>query len=186
MVDITTLYEGCKKGSPRYQRELYELYKSRLMGLCRRYTRNREEAEDVLQDAFIKIFTKFHQAGSSEKLEGWMKSVTVRTAIDHYHKQEKNRKMYENDDASVLNTAGTHIDSLSDEYLVTRINQLPGKCRMVFNLFEIEGYSHHEIGAMMTITESTSRSQLHYAKTLLKEKLKGDESPNYYEKFARG
>jgi RNA polymerase sigma factor (sigma-70 family) len=186
MAEINALYEGCKGGNPRSQRRLYDLFKSRLMGLCRRYTRNREEAEDVLQESFIKIFTKFHQAGSPEKLEGWMKSVAVRTAIDHYHKNDRNRKLQNSDEAAVLNTAGVAIDHLTDEYLVSLINELPDKCRMVFNLFEIEGYSHQEISGMMTITESTSRSQLHYAKTLLKEKLKGDENPSYYEKFARG
>ena len=75
---------------------------------------------------------------------------------------------------------------MSDEYLVLLINHLPGKSRMVFNLFEIEGYSHTEIAAMMDITESTSRSQLHYAKSLLKEKLGSIERPNYYERLARG
>src|SRR5690242_3338386 len=115
------------------------------MGLCRRYTRNREEAEDVLQESFIKIFSKFHQVGSADKIESWMKSVAVRTAIDHYYKSKKDRQLYEPDDAAVLSVEAVSIDHVSDEYLVMLINHLPDKCRMVFNLFEVEGYSHTEI-----------------------------------------
>jgi RNA polymerase sigma-70 factor (ECF subfamily) len=180
------LYERCLKREPKAQRELYDLFKNRLMGLCRRYTRTREEAEDVLQESFIKIFTKFHQLDSQEKLEGWMKSVAVRTAIDHYNKNKKDKQLYESTDAAILNVEAVAVDQVSDEYLVMLINQLPGKCRLVFNLFEVEGYSHIEIAAMMDITESTSRSQLHYAKSLLKEKLGGIDRPNYYERLARG
>ena len=115
-----------------------------------------------------------------------MKSVAVRTAIDHYHKSKKEKQLYEPGDAAVLNVEAVSIDLVSDEYLVTLINRLPDKCRMVFNLFEIEGYSHAEIAKMMDITESTSRSQLHYATSLLKEKLRDSERPNYYERLARG
>lgn len=156
------------------------------MGLCRRYTGSREEAEDVLQETFIKIFSKIHQVSSSDKVEGWMKSVAVRTAIDHYHKSRKQQQLVQPGDTSIMQLEAISIDQVSDEYLVMLINHLPGKSRMVFNLFEIEGYSHTEIAAMMDITESTSRSQLHYAKSLLKEKLGSIERPNYYERLARG
>lgn len=156
------------------------------MGLCRRYTGSREEAEDVLQETFIKIFSKIHQVSSSDKVEGWMKSVAVRTAIDHYHKSRKQQQFVQPGDTSIMQVEAISIDQVSDEYLVMLINHLPGKSRMVFNLFEIEGYSHTEIAAMMDITESTSRSQLHYAKSLLKEKLGSIERPNYYERLARG
>jgi RNA polymerase sigma factor (sigma-70 family) len=183
---LQNLYERCKKSEPKAQRELYDLFKARLMGLCRRYTGSKEEAEDVLQESFIKIFTKIHQVGSAGKVEGWMKSVAVRTAIDYYHKNKKYQQLHEPNDASLLQIEAISIEQVSDEYLVMLINHLPGKCRMVFNLFEIEGYSHTEIASMMDITESTSRSQLHYAKSLLKEKLKGIERPNYYERIARG
>ena len=160
------------------------------MGLCRRYTGSREEAEDVLQESFIKIFSKIHHVSSPDKVEGWMKSVAVRTTIDHYHKSKKQHQLYQPQprpgDASIIQVEVASIEQVSDEYLVMMINNLPGKCRMVFNLFEIEGYSHTEIAAMMDITESTSRSQLHYAKSLLKEKLGSIERPNYYERLARG
>lgn len=112
--------------------------------------------------------------------------MAVRTAIDHYNKTRKEKDLYDNEDTALLKVEAVRIDHVSDEYLVGLINHLPDKCRMVFNLFEVEGYSHTEIATMMDITESTSRSQLHYAKTLLKDKLKGLENPNYYERLARG
>jgi len=190
---LKDLYDRCKKGDPKAQRDLYDLFKSKLFGLCRRYTRNREEAEDVLQESFIKIFTRFQQVSTHEKIEGWVKSVAVRTAIDHYNKSKKEKALYENEETALLKAEAVSIHDVSDEYLVGLINHLPDKCRMVFNLFEVEGYSHAEIAMMMDITESTSRSQLHYAKSLLKEKLKGLEprpgeggNPNYYERLARG
>jgi RNA polymerase sigma factor (sigma-70 family) len=183
---LPSIYEQCKKNEPKAQRELYDLFKAKLMGLCRRYTGSKEEAEDVLQESFIKIFSKIHHVSSADKVEGWMKSVAVRTAIDHYHKSRKQQQLYQPRDASVVQIEAASVDQVSDEYLVVLINHLPGKCRMVFNLFEIEGYSHMEIAAMMDITESTSRSQLHYAKSLLKEKLGSTERPNYYERLARG
>lgn len=190
MPELRSIFERCRKGEPKAQWELYELFKNRLMGLCRRYTRTREEAEDVLQESFIKIFSKFHQVASADKTESWMKSVAVRTAIDHYNKYKRDKQLYEPNDGAVLNVEVNSIERVSDEYLVALINHLPDKCRMVFNLFEIEGYSHAEIAAMMDITESTSRSQLHYAKSLLKEKL-GPEATkcapgsNYYGRIAR-
>lgn len=186
MTSLQSLYERCKKNEPKAQRELYDLFKNKLMGLCRRYTRSREEAEDVLQESFIKIFSKIHQVGEAGKVEGWMKSVAVRTAIDYYHKSKREQALYEPGDAALMNVEALSIHQVSDEYLVMLINHLPDKSRMVFNLFEIEGYSHTEIAAMMDITESTSRSQLHYAKSLLKEKLRGIDRPNYYERLARG
>jgi len=189
-MQLQDLYDRCKKGEPKAQRELYDLYKSKLMGLCRRYTRNREEAEDVLQESFIKIFTKFQQVSSPEKIESWLKSVAVRTAIDHYNKTKKEKDLYDNEETALLKVEAVSVDHVSNEYLVGLINHLPDKCRMVFNLFEVEGYSHTEIAAMMDITESTSRSQLHYAKSLLKEKLKAPTTnnvgTNYYERLARG
>lgn len=186
MQTLQNLYDRCKKGEGKAQRELYDLYKARLMGLCRRYTRTREEAEDVLQESFIKIFTRFQQVSSPDKIEAWVKSVAVRTAIDHYNKFKKEKDLYQPEEAAAMNVEAVSVDHISDEYLVTLINQLPDKCRMVFNLFEVEGYSHTEIAAMMDITESTSRSQLHYAKTLLKEKLTPLHGANYYERLARG
>jgi RNA polymerase sigma-70 factor (ECF subfamily) len=155
------------------------------MGLCRRYTPNKEDARDVLQESFVKIFSKLNQVESVDKLEGWMKTVAVRTAIDQYHKvkrltlQAYTEKEFEISDAD----HDVILENLSDEYLIQAINALPEGCRLVFNLFEVEGYAHAEIADLLTINESTSRSQLHHAKYLLKQKLVR-LGIKRYEKFA--
>src|SRR5688572_15706417 len=96
MLSHYDIFEQCKKGNAKAQHILYDLFKGKLMGLCRRYTQSREEAQDVLQDAFIRIFTHFHQLKEPEKLEGWMKSITVRTAINYYHKGKGRALMFTN------------------------------------------------------------------------------------------
>jgi RNA polymerase sigma factor (sigma-70 family) len=177
---------GCKKGDPQAQRLLYDLFKGKLMGLCRRYATSREEAQDVLQESFIKIFTKIHQLETSENLEPWMKSVVVRTAIDHYHNRKRRAIIFDRIDEKAVQVEG-HLGSLqtvTDEFLIQIINALPAGCRIVFNLFAVEGYSHSEIAEMLGITEGTSRSQYHYAKLLLKEKLKSESLVEYYERLA--
>ena len=173
MVQYYDLLQNCIKGDAKAQRILYDLFKARLMGLCRRYTHTREEAQDVLQETFIKIFSKLHQLEAPEKLEGWVKSIAVRTAINSYRKTKREILLSIPEDNEVDATAElslmTHV---TDDYLLKVINELPEGCRLVFNLFEVEGYNHAEIGDMLGISEGTSRSQLHHAKNLLKKRLK--------------
>jgi RNA polymerase sigma factor (sigma-70 family) len=108
-----------------------------------------------------------------EKLPSWMKSVAVRTAIDHYHKLKRiDQQQYTTKEYDIADVDyGAILDNLTDQYLIDTINALPEGCRLVFNLYEVEGYSHTEIAALTGITEGTSRSQLHHAKYLLKQKL---------------
>lgn len=185
MTDYQTLIDSCKAGDAKSQRILYDLFKARLMGLCRRYSRNREEAQDILQESFIRIFNRIGQVTSSGKLESWMKAVAVRTAINHYHKYRVQGQLFlsvkEEDLAFHGPSQPAHF---SDNYLVKVVNELPDGCRMVFNLFCVEGYSHTEIAGMLQISEGTSRSQLHHAKFLLKAKLRCQNLEHYYEKFA--
>ena len=180
------LFARCKKGDAKAQRILYDLFKARLMGLCRRYTRSREEAQDILQECFVKIFKHIDQLESSDKLESWMKTIAVNTAISFYHRTKKYELLLspqENRDVTDDNLL-QHVQNASDGFLVSLVNALPDGCRIVFNLFAIEGYSHAEIAEKLKITEGTSRSQLHHAKHLLKDKLKCQDMAHYYEKFA--
>ena len=177
------LLAGCHKEDAQSQRILYDRFKARLMGLCRRYTKDREEAKDVLQESFIKIFRGINQVTDAGKLESWMKSVAVNTAIDHY-RRKKLILTSEIDDSKIEVFQQSPDVHVSDELLVAFVNQLPDGCRVVFNLFVVEGYGHAEISAMLQITEGTSRSQLNYARTILKNKLKCHNVAQYYEKFA--
>jgi RNA polymerase sigma-70 factor (ECF subfamily) len=180
------IFQRCKNGDAKAQRILYDLFKSKLMGLCRRYTRSRDEAQDILQDAFIRIFTNFDQLKSSDKLESWMKSITVRTAINYYHKG-KGRALMFADIETITDKEPIHkssVEHLTDEYLISLVNALPDGCRIIFNMFAIEGFSHGEIAEMLQISEGTSRSQFYHAKHLLREKLNCQNLMHYYEKFS--
>lgn len=178
------LFVRCKRGDANAQRILYDLFKSKLMGLCRRYTKNREEAQDVLQESFIRIFSRITQVEAPDKLESWMKAIAVRTAITHYHRGKARALVFPENAHANAETPQPVIDNLTDEYLISLVNELPDGCRMVFNLFAVEGYSHKEIAELLHVTEGTSRSQLYHAKLLLKEKLKCHSLAHYYEKFA--
>jgi RNA polymerase sigma factor (sigma-70 family) len=180
------IFEQCKKGDAKAQRILYDLFKGKLMGLCRRYTQSREEAQDVLQESFIRIFTHFHQLKSPDKLESWMKSITVRTAINYYHKGKGRALMFTSVDEHPSEQLAdeSSLQQYTDEYLISLVNALPDGCRIVFNMYAIEGYSHAEIAALLHISEGTSRSQFYHAKYLLKEKLNCQNLMHYYEKFS--
>jgi RNA polymerase sigma factor (sigma-70 family) len=184
MNKYTELLIRCHKADAQAQRSLYDLFKSRLFGLCRRYTRNREEAQDVMQDAFIKIFKHIGEVASDEKLESWMKSVTVNTAINHYHRTKRLDQVIPLELSECDQLTEDHLSHLTDQLLISMVNELPEGCRIVFNMFVVEGYSHSEIAALLHISDSTSRSQLHHAKALMKEKLKCQDMAQYYEKFA--
>lgn len=185
MTDKFDLFEYCKKGDAKAQGILYDLFKGKLMGLCRRYTRNREEAQDILQETFIRIFTKINQLESPDKFESWMKAIAVRTAITYYHKNKAHNLVFSEMSADTSEIQDPGIENLTDQYLVNLVNELPDGCRLVFNMVAVEGYSHAEVAEMLQVTEGTSRSQLYHAKFLLKEKLKCQSLAHYYEKFAR-
>lgn len=172
----------CKENKADAQRQLYELYKNRLMGVCRRYCRSWEEAQDVLQDAFYKILTRIKDVEAS-KLEPWMMKVTIHTAISHYNDRIKKHNTVKIEELhSVVNDEEIIVSDLANDDILNAVNALPDGARVVFNLFAIEGYSHAEIAKSLNISEGTSRSQFHYAKSLLKSRLK--KTPAVHEKYA--
>lgn len=153
------------------------------MGICRRYTATRAEAQDVLQEAFVRIFTKIHQLDDPDKAGAWLTRVTVNMAVNYYHRN-KRIDFLDVELTQVMNNDHEEILSqMSDEFLVKTINELPDGCRLVFNLHLVEGYSHAEISAMLGISISTSRSQLNYARALLKDKL-SEVGITKFEKYA--
>jgi len=162
------------------------MFRPKVFGLCRRYTRRREEAEDVFQEAFIRIFKSIDQVHDAEHLEPWIRRITVNAAVSYYHKSKRHQIVHDIADYGTQHANDDYVlilSKFSDEQLVGMINTLPDGYRLVFNLYELEGYSHSEIADMLSISESTSRSQLNRAKQVLKGKLKaiGVEK---YEKYA--
>ncbi|RNI26844.1 RNA polymerase sigma factor [Rufibacter latericius] len=162
---------GCKQEKAAFQEKLFQLYSRRMMAVCTRYTKSRFEAEDIFQEAFVKVFKNIatYNGGS---FEGWMRQIFVHTAINHFH---KNKKYQEQLDYSTVEEVVPNdddiISTISAQELLGLINQLPEGYRLVFNLYIVEGFNHREIGDMLQIAEGTSKSQLAKAKSYLKKML---------------
>jgi len=168
------IIKGCIKQDRRSQKELYDRYSSVMYAICLRYCHQRDNALDVLQDGFIKVFSKISDFKGIGSFEGWMKKIFIHTAISHYHKVKNLAEHFHNDD-SVMSHFSESVDILSkmtEKELLKIISELPDGYRMVFNLYVIEGYDHDEIGQMLNINAGTSRSQLAKARKYLQLKMK--------------
>ena len=152
---------------------LYHKYSSKMYGICLRFAGNTMEADDILQEGFIKVYTKLKYFRNEGSLEGWIRRIFVNTAINYYRK--KSRYAFNEDLEDVhfnrAKTGSSYSDLLSKEELVNLIQSLPNGYRTVFNLNVVEGYTHKEIGEMLGISDNTSKSQLTRAKTILKKKV---------------
>ena len=163
---------ACQRNDPKAQTAFYNLYKGRLLGVCRRYARTEAEAEDIFQDAFIKIFKNLHKLEKIESANYWVKSSVIRTAIDHYRQAVHEREQVGYEDAiEYTDTTESVFSSLSREQILDVINRLPDGYRMIINLHLIDGYNHGEIAEMLNISEGTSKSQLSRGRDLLKKEL---------------
>lgn len=173
MISEKELIDGCKKGKAKYQKQLYEMYSPVLMGICLRYAKNQMEAEDILQDAFIKIFTKIETYRGEGSLDSWLKRIVIHTAINAYHKNSAKAGEIDIDDlnGNVEDVSITDSDSLTAKLLLGFIEELPDGYRTAFNLYEIDGYSHKEIAEMLGCAPVTVRTQLFKAKESLKKRI---------------
>jgi RNA polymerase sigma factor (sigma-70 family) len=166
------LINGCIKKEQKAQRQLYEQYKVPLFRVCLRYAKDRPEAEDMLQDGFIKIFADIHQYNGSGALGGWMRKVMVNTALQYLRKQKRRGHTLEiTEIADTYQAEETILSDLGAKALTGLIQKLPPGYRAVFNLYVIEGYAHREIAEQLDVTESTSKSQLSKAKAMLRKLL---------------
>ncbi|MGB0525872.1 MAG: RNA polymerase sigma factor [Flammeovirgaceae bacterium] len=166
------IIEGCRKGKRKAQEALYSKYAHKLMGICRRYSKNYQEAEDVFQEGFVRVFKSVGKLEKTGALEAWLKRVFINTAINYYQKHKKHHDHVDYDLVYNSNDDYEHIISnLNNQELLKFVNNLPDGYRMVFNLYAIEGYTHKEIAATLGVTEGTSKSQLSKAKAMLKKRL---------------
>jgi RNA polymerase sigma-70 factor (ECF subfamily) len=170
------LLQGCLKQKPEMQRALYQKFARTMLGICIRYTKDKMEAEDILQQGFMKVFT-YLESFKGGSLEGWMKRIFVRESIDQYRKNQKNVFSFtqEPEDHHSIELDDV-VGQLSAEEIVNLIAELPEGCRMVFNLYAVEGYNHREIGELIGISDNTSKSQYARAKEILKEKIYAREN----------
>lgn len=174
MISEEQLIEKCKKYDRVAQKMLYDRYAPILLGICMRYVFEKSEAEDILQEGFLKIFTKITEFEGRGSFEGWMKRVIVNTAITHYHKSSKHNKYhYDINDVQLPKNEKPAIGEaeFTSEELLYVIHSLPDGYKHVFNLYAIEGYKHKEIAEMLKIDINTSKSQYSRAKKLIRKKL---------------
>jgi RNA polymerase sigma factor (sigma-70 family) len=163
---------GCRAGNSKAQEELYRLVAPRMYGLCLQYTSNNDDAKDILQDGFIKVFQKIDQFEGKGSLEGWIRKIIVNTALERFRSQSIT---VSHDEKLVLKNEPFYddiIDNMSAEDLLMLIRELSPQYRLVFNLYAIEGYSHKEIAEKLGISVGTSKSDLFRARAVLQEKVK--------------
>jgi RNA polymerase sigma factor (sigma-70 family) len=164
---------GCLKQDAACQRAVYNHYASRMLGVCHRYARNAADAEDILQDAFIKVFDKLHQFKSEGSFEGWIRRIMVNTALKKYtvSRYQKEINGYEVKDKDEEVTDAPAYGHLTQKEILVLINKLPDGYRLIFNLYVIEGYQHEEIAELLQIQPGTSRSQLVKARAMLQKQI---------------
>jgi RNA polymerase sigma factor (sigma-70 family) len=166
------LLQGCLQNKPAAQRALYERYSPKMLAVCYRYGHNREDAEDMLQEGFIKVFSQIGTFENRGALEGWIRRIVVHTCINILKKNKKFNESVDLIHATTLQVREESIPSIMQaKEVVECIRLLPIGYRTVLNLYAIEGFSHREIGNMLDIEESTSRSQYTRAKAMLEDML---------------
>jgi len=168
-MSLKQLINGCKQNDRKAQSEIYQLFAGKLFGLCLKYSRNYQEAQDNLHNGFLTVFNKIEQYKFKGSFEGWLKRIIINTALQTY--REKN----------VLNLVSEEIpeeidieiddENISLDYLLELIQGLPTRYRLVFNLYVLDGYPHKEIASMLSISEGTSKSNLSRAKVILRNKI---------------
>lgn len=173
MTEIKDIISGCLKGNRRDQELLYRRHAARLYAVCLQYSGNDEEARDILQEGFIKIFDNLVSYKHEGSFEGWIRRIIVNTALEKYRSKNQLRRVDDIDQIPEPDADPDNEDyaGLQAVDLMTIIRDLPPKYRMVFNLFAIEGYSHKEIGKMMNISEGTSKSNLSRARVILQRRV---------------
>ena len=165
---LDQLINECKKNKPKAQEQLYHLFSKKLFGVCLQYSSNYADAQDNLQDGFLIIFRKIEQYSGKGSFEGWAKRIMINNALQKF----KGVRFME-----VLNDTIPEVEVEIDEeevsldYLLHIIQELPDQYRIVFNLYVLDGYSHKEISEMLSISTGTTKSNLHRARLILKEKI---------------
>lgn len=165
------LIKGCLQNNADCQKKLFKKYYSKMLGICIRYAADYEEARDILQDVFIKVFDKLHQYNFDKPFSNWISRITVNTAIDQY-RINKLKPVKTNLEFAENNAPVDIISTLDAAELVQLLNKLPAGYRTIFNLYIIEGYTHKEIAEKLNIETGTSKSQLHKARAYFHQLVK--------------
>lgn len=157
------------EGDRRMQEELYRRFSPRMFAVCLRYAGSSEEAEDILQEGFIKIFKKLSSFRGEGSFEGWIRRIFVNTAIEHFRRKRYLQPVTEKEENTIEGNLLSVLDNLGEKDILELVRQLSPGYRTVFNMYVVEGYTHKEIGDILGISEGTSKSQLSRAKVILQD-----------------
>ncbi len=172
--------ENCIRGDRNAQEQFYRHYAPKVMGICRRYASDKENAKDVMQEAFVSIFLSMKTQKDIQNMDAWVARVTVNTAINYFKKHKKHFYGLSTEEVSVANRDHDHIlNDLGMQEMMALIDGLPLGYKMVFSMYVIEGFNHREIADKLGISEGTSKSQLSRAKQLLRNQLKSKAHSSY-------
>lgn len=176
MINLDQVIVDCKKGKRKAQVALYNHYAPVLLGVCVRYVHDKSEAQDILQESFLKIFKNIKDYSGKGHFENWIKKIVVNTAITYFHKEKKH---YYHDDLEEASESEVSIEIAPDKEIEAKelyslLGTMPDGYRMIFNLYAIEGYKHREIAEQLNIDESTSKSQYLRAKKWLAKEMKNN------------
>jgi len=169
--ELDQLIKDCVAGKQQAQAQLYHIFSSKMYGVCLRYAKDSTEAEDNLQEGFIKVFTNLKKFRHDGSFEGWIRRIMINVSLEKLRKQNK---LYPVEDVAIydsINFSDDVIAKISADDLMKLVQELPPRYRLVFNLYVIEGLSHQEIAKEMTITQGTSKSNLARARDILKKKV---------------
>jgi RNA polymerase sigma-70 factor (ECF subfamily) len=172
MISDTDLIEGCIKGDRKMQQELYNRFAPKMYGICLRYAGDAEEAEDILQDGFIKVFKKIESFRGEGSFEGWIRRIFVNTAIEYFRRKIYLQPITEKEESTVEGKYLSVLDKLAEQDIISLVQQLSPGYRTVFNMYVVEGYTHKQIADILGISEGTSKSQLSRAKIILQDLVK--------------
>lgn len=173
------IISGCIKGERQMQKVLYETYSKKLLVVCLRYSKLQQEAEDILQESFIKIFSSLNSFRKDSSLWFWMKRITINTALNFHRSKLFLYPMVDVDYISEDNSSDISLSGFHYQELLEMIQDLPPGCQVIFNLYAIEGYKHIEIAEMLKVSEGTSKSQYARARQLLINKIEDQKGVQY-------
>ncbi|MGB4770562.1 MAG: RNA polymerase sigma factor [Chitinophagaceae bacterium] len=173
LVSESDLILGSIRGDRRMQELLYKTYSPKMYGVCLRYAGNPDDAQDILQEGFVKVFKNLTRFRGDGSFEGWIRRIFVNTAIEHYRRKVNMYPVTENQENSIEDKDWTAFDRLALKDLLEIIQELSPGYRTVFNLYVVEGYTHKDIADILGISEGTSKSQLARAKAILQNVIKG-------------
>ena len=163
------LINGCINGNRKMQENLYNRFSPKMYAVCLRYSSNSDDAQDLLQDGFIKVFKNLDKYRGDGSFEGWIRRIFVNTSIEHFRKKIKINSVADSNEIQIEDKGWNAFETLAEKDIINIVQELSPGYRQVFNMYVIEGYSHKEIGEILGISEGTSKSQLARSKAILKK-----------------